>query len=102
MITSLDQLDFNKRYTYADYLSWKIDIERVELYHGKVMPMQTPWTLHQKIVGALLYHIASFFKNRNVQVFSRIDVALLPKGKIDKTKIHTVVQPDLCIILIHV
>lgn len=25
MMTTLDQLDLNKRYTYANYLSWKLD-----------------------------------------------------------------------------
>jgi Uma2 family endonuclease len=98
-ITSLNQLDVNKRYTYADYLSWKIDIERAELYYGKVMPMQTPWTLHQRILGALTYYVGTFFKNTSIETFSRIDVALLPKGETDKTKIHTVVQPDLCVIV---
>jgi Uma2 family endonuclease len=98
-ITSLNQLDFSKRYTYADYLSWKIDIERAELYYGEVMPMTTPWTLHQEIVGALICKIGLFFKKTSIEVFSRIDVALLPKDETDKTKIHTVVQPDLCVIV---
>ena len=98
-ITSLNQLDFNKSYTYADYLNWQIDIERAELYYGKVIPMKTPWTLHQQIVGALTYHLGSFFKKTSVDVLSRIDVALLPKGETDKTKIHTVVQPDLSVIV---
>ncbi len=31
MITSLDQLDFQKTYSYADYLSWQFD-EFVQTY----------------------------------------------------------------------
>ncbi len=99
MITSINQLDFNKRYTYADYLSWEIDMERAELYYGKVMPMQTPWTLHQEIVEAFIYHFGTFFKNTAITALSRIDVALLPKGETDKNKIHTIFQPDLCVIV---
>ena len=35
IITSLSQLDFSKRYTYADYLKWQFK-ERVELLKGWV------------------------------------------------------------------
>ena len=37
-ITSIDQLDPQRRYTYADYLSWQIQ-ERVELLRGYIRRM---------------------------------------------------------------
>jgi hypothetical protein len=48
MITSLDQLDFDKKYTYSDYILWKFT-ERVELYKGRIFPISTPSTIHQEI-----------------------------------------------------
>lgn len=38
MITDIEQLDLNKRYTYADYLTWQFR-EMVELIRGKVVQM---------------------------------------------------------------
>ena len=37
-ITDLSQLDLNKRYTYADYLTWRFR-ERVELLRGRIARM---------------------------------------------------------------
>ena len=48
MITSLDQLDPNGTYTYADYLLWKFE-ERVELLRGKIRQMSAPSIYHQRI-----------------------------------------------------
>jgi hypothetical protein len=36
-ITSIDQLDPDKTYSYADYLLWEFD-ERLELIKGKPLP----------------------------------------------------------------
>ena len=38
MITSLEQLDLNKRYTVADHMSWRFK-ERVELIKGLIYKM---------------------------------------------------------------
>ena len=38
MITSIDQLDLSKQYTYADYLTWQFD-ERVEVIRGWISRM---------------------------------------------------------------
>ena len=38
MITDFDQIDLSKRYTYADYLTWRFD-EMVELIKGKIFRM---------------------------------------------------------------
>ena len=48
-ITSLDQLDLNGTYTYADYLTWQFE-ELVELIKGKIYKMSpSPIRMHQKI-----------------------------------------------------
>lgn len=45
-IVSLDQLDFSRRYSYADYFRWKFK-ERVELIKGFIYKMSTPSPTHQ-------------------------------------------------------
>jgi Uma2 family endonuclease len=99
-ITNINQLDFNKLYTYTDYISWKID-ERLELIKGKIFRMSpAPNVRHQKISGAIHREISWFLKNSPCQVFSApFDVRLtLPKSIVKGNKIDTVVQPDICVI----
>lgn len=48
MITDINQLDFNKVYTYADCLIWQFS-ERVELLKGRIFKMVAPNRQHQDI-----------------------------------------------------
>jgi len=60
-ITDISQLDLNKTYTYADYLTWRFK-ERVELIKGWVYKMSpAPRRMHQKIESNLHIEIGSFF-----------------------------------------
>ena len=53
MITSFDQLDLTKQYTYADYLKWQFK-ERLELIKGYIYKMSpAPSRRHQAIVWNL-------------------------------------------------
>lgn len=99
MITSLSQLDFSKKYTYADYILWQFQ-ERVELLKGYLFPMAAPSILHQQISGNLYYELKSFFKGKGCQVLhAPTDVRLpLQRKKVKKDKIDTVVQPDLFVV----
>lgn len=108
MITSLDQLDFDKTYSYADYLTWRFE-EFVELIKGKVMPMSAPTRYHQEISTNLMYSFTDYIKKNSLgcKIYSApFDVRLLTNpnepqenriGKTDK-EIYTVVQPDISII----
>lgn len=96
MITDINLLDLDKKYSYADYLTWEFD-ERVELYKGKVFKYGvTPNTAHQKISWKLVGNLWYKFNNLFAAPF---DVRLLDKKKstLDQ-EIYTVVQPDLCVI----
>lgn len=96
-ITSLNQLDLNGVYTYADYLLWRLE-ERVELFKGKIFKMSpAPNVKHQKISRNLTIEIGSLFKHKTCQLFSAPFDVRLPQNKGDE-QIFTVVQPDLCII----
>jgi hypothetical protein len=70
MITDIKELDLNKTYTYADYLTWQFD-DRVELLSGKIFSMgSTPNTTHQRIsreLAGVLYH---FFKQHQCNLFA--------------------------------
>lgn len=96
-ITSLSQLDLNKTYTYADYLTWKIK-ERVELLRGKIMQMSpAPSRYHQQISQYINSDLYQFFKNQTCQVFyAPFDVRL--ERVVDDQKVSNVVQPDICVV----
>lgn len=99
MITSFDQLDLSKRYTYRDYLTWQFE-EFVELIRGKVVKMAAPTTLHQSSSSSLHVTIGSYLRGKPCKVFAApFDVRLpLPPEKITSDKVDTVVQPDICVI----
>ena len=97
MITDINQLNFKKHYTYADYLAWQFK-ERVELIKGKIFKMSpAPGTDHQKIVFKLSIAMGNNLNDKNCEVYiSPFDVRLPIKDK--KGKSNTVVQPDICVI----
>lgn len=99
MITSLDQLDLNATYSYADYLKWQFE-ERVELIKGKVFKMSpAPARRHQRISGIFLKRLFNFLDNKTCQAYhAPFDVRLTPRKSDYTNKIYTVVQPDICII----
>jgi len=100
MITDINQLDFTKQYTYADYLTWQFE-DRVELIRGWISKMSpAPLRIHQKIFGKLFYQIAAFLNDKKCEVYGApFDVRLTNKRNIvaDKT-IVSVVQPDISVI----
>lgn len=96
----LENLDLNKTYTYADYLTWAFE-ETVELIKGKIFKISpAPNTNHQDISSNLLAKIFYFFGSKPCKVFhAPFDVRLpLPPHRIKDDEIQTVVQPDISII----
>lgn len=98
-ITDINQLDFSKRYTYADYLTWKF-MERVELFRGWIAKMSAPGTQHQIISYKLTRAIGPYFDDKPCQPFvAPFDVRLPDSRKSTADNlVYTVVQPDLCVI----
>jgi Uma2 family endonuclease len=104
-VNSIDELDFSKTYTYADYYSWRFE-ERVELIRGKVFKMVNypgatcMGTRHQTILGNIVYRCYDFLKRTDVaDVFmAPFDVRLIDKSSYDHD-ISNVVQPDISIFL---
>ncbi len=100
-ITQLSQLDLTASYSYADYLTWRLN-EAVELIKGKVQFMSpAPNVKHQRISIYLSSQLFYFFQNKTCQVFSApFDVRLYDRTKsiLANKDITTVVQPDICVI----
>ncbi len=100
-ITQLSQLDLNQTYSYADYLTWQLD-EAVELIKGKIMLMSpAPNVGHQRISRKLVVAIDKYLTGKKCEVFSApFDVRLYDRKKsiLANQDMHTVVQPDLCVI----
>lgn len=99
MITDISQLDPNGTYTYADYLKWRFD-EQVELIKGKLYLMSpAPKRIHQTISGRLENLIFNFLDERPCEVYVAPFDVRLPAPNLKKTnQIHTVVQPDICVV----
>ena len=97
-ITRLDQLDPNKQYTYADYLTWQFS-DRVELLWGYIRQMAAPNQRHQQLASDLHGNIWTYLRGRPCRVYlAPFDVRLPRKHKLTNEDIITVIQPDLCII----
>ena len=100
MITDIKQLDFDKVYSYADYLTW-IFQDKLELFKGKISQMSpAPNRYHQVVSGNLQGILWNAFKNHSCNLYAApFDVRLLDKKKSTENKdIFTVVQPDLCVV----
>ena len=98
MITSIDQLDLNARYTYADYLKWQLE-EYVELIRGKIFRMAAPSRIHQDISMNFSKIIALYLENSSFKVYAApFDVRLPHFSEKENKQILTVVQPDICVI----
>lgn len=99
-ITSIDQLDPAKPYSYADYLLWRFQ-ERVELLRGFLLKMAAPSRRHQRISRDLTLLFGNQFLAKPCEFYSAPFDVRLPtpahRRKSDKD-IYTVVQPDLCVI----
>jgi Uma2 family endonuclease len=95
---SIDDLDFSKTYTYADYLLWRFE-ERLELIKGKIFKMSpAPSNTHQEIALNIGSSLNFFLKDKTCKVYiAPFDVRLVRDEKSDK-KINTVVQPDICVV----
>ncbi|MDP5121591.1 MAG: Uma2 family endonuclease [Spirosomaceae bacterium] len=96
-ITSIDQLELSKTYSYADYLTWRFK-DRIELIKGKIFAMSpAPASRHQRISWNISFALGKFLDNSPCEVFYAPFDVRLERTKNDE-QIQTVVQPDICVI----
>jgi Uma2 family endonuclease len=98
-ITKISQLDLNKTYSYADYLTWQLD-EYVQLIKGKILRMSpSPRMNHQRVGGDIYFTFRKILSGKLCEVFvSPVDVLLSTIKNESEEKITTVVQPDICVV----
>ncbi|MDR0810810.1 MAG: Uma2 family endonuclease [Paludibacter sp.] len=95
-------LDMNRRYTYADYLTW-IDDKARELLDGIIRKMSpAPKLKHADIsihIASDLFHFIKKHRGK-CKVFTAPFDVRLPKNETDRAdnQIYTVVQPDICVV----
>ena len=94
-------LDFKKRYTYADYLTWADEKVR-ELMNGFIKTMSpSPSAKHQRVCVNLVADLHRFIKKNKgkCEVFvSPFDVRLPQNGEKEDKQIYNMVQPDICVV----
>lgn len=95
-------LDQNKRYTYADYLTW-LDDKRRELLDGFIRLMSpAPTTAHAQVSRKIFVSFVNYIENNNghCQAFTAPFDVRFPKkpDEVADNKIYTVVQPDICVV----
>ena len=99
-ITSLDQLDPNGTYTYADYVTWKFE-ETVELIKGKIFRMAAPRRKHQAVSREICNIVYRYFEDKTCEFYNApFDVRLYDTRKSVKANrpIYSVIQPDVCVV----
>jgi len=99
IITKINQLDFDKKYSYADYLQWRLD-EFVELVKGRVLKMSpAPLRLHQVVAGRIFADLEQYLRKKSCNVYIAPFDVRFPRVKDGSDEqIFTVVQPDICIV----
>ena len=93
-------LDLNKRYSYADYLTWIDDVRR-ELIDGFIKMMAGTSRFHGKIGVNVIGEIRAYLKNNrcDCELYTApIDVLLPKNGETENGKIYDVVQPDIFVV----
>ncbi|RYY27514.1 MAG: Uma2 family endonuclease [Sphingobacteriaceae bacterium] len=94
----LSDLDFEKSYTYADYLQWTFE-DRLEILKGKLFKMTpAPSRIHQDVTIIIARELSLYLKGNPCRVYTApFDVRLSCKNAADQT-VTTVFQPDICVI----
>lgn len=91
-------LPAEKRYTYADLLSWD-GSTRYELYDGVPVALASPSNAHQLICGELLRQIANYLVGKRCKIYpAPFDVRLFECKEDSPEDVSIVVQPDLSVI----
>ena len=93
-------LNLNKRYSYADYLTWMDDVRR-ELFDGFIKLMTpAPSRKHQGLSFNFSRLLGNYLVHKKCRAYHAPSDVRLPKEKSDKDNknIYTVVQPDLYVV----
>lgn len=87
----------NKKYTYADYLTWPGN-ERWEIINGVPYMQAAPTWQHQALSRELLTQFNNYLKDKSCQVFASPFDLRLPEANETDEETTFVIQPDLVVI----
>ena len=87
----------NKKYTYAQYLTWPEE-ERWEIINGEPYMQAAPTWQHQAISRELMMQFGEYLRNKTCQVFAVPFDLRLPYENEKDEEITNVYQPDLLVI----
>jgi len=93
-------LDINKRYTYADYLTW-FDGVRRELIEGFIKMLPAPRRAHAEVSSNITWYLESVVRKNKSKCkvyYAPFDVRFPKHGETAYDQIDTVVQPDICVV----
>jgi Uma2 family endonuclease len=95
------ELSTDRRYTYADYLTWA-DTKMREIMNGVLKLFSAPSRVHAEVSYNLGYKLGEHIKKRRGKCkvyMAPFDVRLPDKnGETVDNKIYTVLQPDICVV----
>lgn len=101
---TFEELDLNGTYTYSDYLKWNFEesgiSQRIELIKGKIFKMSpAPSRKHQESLRFIFSKLDRFLEKSPCRLYTApFDVRLTPRKADNRNKVHTIVQPDLCVV----
>ncbi len=98
-ITSIDQLDPDATYSYADYLTWRFEGWE-EIVNGRLLVAPTYNEPHQRTVGALAVLLTPAARAAGARCRLRTSVAFAAGGAAGAAAADfaSVVIPDLCVV----
>lgn len=95
---SILQHSSDKKYTYADYLTWVEDEKRWEIFNGVPYMQSAPTWQHQAISSELMLQFGEYLRNTPCRIFSSpFDLRIPESGEPDEETTF-VCQPDLLVI----
>ena len=95
---SILQHSSDKKYTYADYLTWVEDEKRWEIFDGVPYMQSAPTWQHQAISSELMLQFGEYLRNKPCRIFSSpFDLRIPEAGESDEETTF-VCQPDLLVI----
>jgi len=87
----------NKKYTYADYLTWSEE-ERWEIINGVPYLQAAPTWQHQAVLLDLARQFANYLQDKSCRVFTAPFDLRIPEANEKDEETINVVQPDIIII----
>lgn len=88
----------DRKYTYADYLSWSED-ERVEIINGTPYSQAAPSRIHQKVLSELHRQIANFLVGKVCEVYpAPFHVVLDFEKASNEEDMENIFEPDITIV----